>query len=150
MATISRIGRDHRRQKGSSMVETTLVILTMISMIVFICDMGRILLIEQWISERARVTARKASVNDWNSTDVANFLCYNRTESPSEPRAGYLGLLPAQVSYAKLGTPGLSDYRVRVRVSGVPVMTFIPSIAGVYTLPPIVATSVAQSMGATN
>jgi Flp pilus assembly protein TadG len=150
LAPTSRIRPDRKSQKGGSLVETVLVILTVISMIVFIFDMGRILLIEQYISERARVAARKAAVNNWNSTTVANFLCYDQTTAPSGDRAGYLGLLPTQVSYRTLGTPGTSEHRVQVKVSGVPVLTFIPTIAGQYTLPPIVATAAAQSLGATN
>ena len=150
LAPNSKIPQGPKRQKGAGLVETALVILTLTSMIVFIVDMGRILLIEQYVAERARVAVRKAAVNNWNSTAVANFLCYNQTTAPEDQRSGYLGILPTQVSYMKLGTPGTSDYRLQVKVSGIPVMTFIPQIAGVYTLPPIVATSAAQSMGATN
>ena len=46
------------------MVETVLVLLTVMGMTIFIMDMGRILLVQQYTSERARVTVRKAVVNN--------------------------------------------------------------------------------------
>ncbi len=48
------------------MVEAALVLITLLSMILFILDMGRILLLQQFITERAREGARYAVVNNWN------------------------------------------------------------------------------------
>jgi Flp pilus assembly protein TadG len=44
--------RRNKKQKGSSMLETALVLLTLLAMIIFIMDMGRILLMQQFLSER--------------------------------------------------------------------------------------------------
>ena len=66
--------RRTKNQRGSSMVEGALVLLTMLAMIIFILDMGRILLIQQYITERARTTVRAAVVNNWDSTKTANYL----------------------------------------------------------------------------
>ncbi len=44
-----------KRQRGAALVETALVFTAALSMIVFIVDMGRILLTQQYISERAQV-----------------------------------------------------------------------------------------------
>jgi Flp pilus assembly protein TadG len=136
-----------RNERGGGALETALVALTLISMILFIMEMGRILLMQQFIGERARATARAAVVNGWTAPQAQNYLVYNNTSGNG---AGYLGLLPSQVSYATLGTSGTADYRVQVKVSGVPVFTWIPYIARQYTLAPIVATMPAQSFGATN
>lgn len=136
-----------RNEKGGGALETALVALTLISMILFIMEMGRILLIQQFIGERARSTARAAVVNNWTAPQAQNFLVYNSTSGNG---VGYLGLLPSQVSYATLGTAGAADYRVRVKVSGVPVLTWIPYMAGQYTLAPIIATMPVQSLGAAN
>lgn len=133
--------------EGQGAVETALVVLTVISMILFVMEMGRILLVQQFIGERARATARAAVVNSWTAAQVQNYLVYNSTSGSG---AGYLGLLPSQVAYVTLGTPGAADYRVQVKVSGVPVLTWIPYIAGQYTLAPIVTTMPAQSLGAAN
>jgi Flp pilus assembly protein TadG len=141
------------RQKGATIVETALVLLTLVSMIIFIMDMGRLLLTEQFVTERARTTVRAAAVNNWTSTSAANYLVYNSTTAPAQVNGvsapGYMGLLPSQVTYTTLGTAGTPDYRLQVKVSGIPVFSWIPHIAGQYTAPPVTATTPAQSMGAT-
>src|SRR5574337_1644225 len=130
------------RQKGSAMLETALVLLTVLSMIIFIMDMGRILLLQQFITARATATVRAAAVNNWTQTDVQNYLVYNSTSAPQNnggagqpaPQEGggygFLGLQPSQVSFTTLGTAGTPDYRLQVQVSGVPAITWIPFMAG--------------------
>jgi Flp pilus assembly protein TadG len=142
--------RNRERQKGAGMVESALVLLVMLSMIVFITDMGRILLLEQYITERARSTVRNAVVNNWDATKAKNYLVYNSTTAPGGGGAGFMGLQTSQVTYQTLGTAGTWDYRLQVKVSGVPALVLTPRIAGSYTLPPIVATLPAQSLGVTN
>jgi Flp pilus assembly protein TadG len=139
-----------KNQKGSSLLETALVLLTLLSMIIFIMDMGRILLMQQFLSERVRATVRNAVVNNWDATATSNYLVYNSTTAPTGGGPGYMGLLTSQVSYQTLGTSGNPDYRVQVKVSGVPALTWIPYMAGKYTLAPTTATMPAQSLGATN
>ncbi len=144
--------KTRRRQKGAAMLETALVLITVVGMIIFIMDMGRMLLIQQFITERARVTVRAAVVNNWTAAQAANFLCYNSTSAPSGGTStpGYLGLLPSQVSYQTLGLSTASDYRLQISVSGVPMLTWIPYISGSYNAPPITVTMPAQSLGATS
>ena len=132
------------------MVETAFIMLTLLGMILFIVEMGRILLIQQFITERARATVRQAVVNNWNATSVQNYLVYDDTTAPSGGGAGFLGLQTSQVSYSALGTSGTSDYRLQVKVSNVPILTWIPYIAGQYMLPPTIVTMPAQSLGSTN
>jgi hypothetical protein len=131
------------------MIEGSMMMITLFGMLICIMDMGRILLMQEYLTERARTTARKAVVNNWTAAEVQNYLVYNNTTAPDGGGAGYLGVLPSQVSYQALGTAGKADYRLQVKVSGVPVLTWIPYIAGSYTLAPIVATMPAQSLGAT-
>ena len=145
-----------KNQKGAHIVESALVLLTLLGMIIFIMDMGRMLLTQQYVTERARTTARQASVNNWTATQVQNYLVYNTVTAPSQgganggASAGYMGLLPSQVSYTTLGTSGTPDYRLKVTVSGVPVLSWIPGMAGKYTAPPVVATVPAQSLGSSD
>ena len=141
-----------RRQAGSALLEGAFVVMTIVSMIIFIMDFGRMLLMQQFITERARTTARAAAVNNWDSDAVANFLCYNSITAPSDNTStpGYMGLLPSEVTYQSLGSSGAADYRLQVVVSGVPMLTWIPFISGRYTAPPITVTFPAQSLGATN
>ena len=137
-------------QKGAGLVETALILLTLIGMIIFIMDMGRILLMQQYITERARTTVRSAVVNSWTATQAKNYLVYNTITTPPGGGAGFLGLQTSQVTYQTLGTVGAADYRVQVKVSGVPALVLTPYMAGTYTLAPITATLPAQSLGATN
>ena len=150
MAHTHQTPRNKKNQKGAAALEGTLVLLTLMGMIIFIMDMGRILLMQQFIAERARTTVRNAVVHNWDATSTKNFLCYNSTTAPTGGGAGYLGLLPSQVSYQTLGTSGNADYRLQVKVTGVPVLTWIPYISGSYTLAPIIATMPAQSLGSTS
>lgn len=139
-----------KTQKGAAIVESALVFLTLLGMIIFIMDMGRMLLMQQYITERVRSTARQASVNNWTAVQVQNYVVYNSITAPNGGGPGYLGLLTSQVSYTTLNTAGTPDYSVQVQVSGVPVFTWIPYVSGKYTAPPISATMPAQSLGAIN
>jgi hypothetical protein len=128
-----------RSQRGAALVETALVFTAALGMIVFIVDMGRILLTQQFISERARVGVRNAVVNNWNATSVQNYVVY-----------GYLGLTTSEVSFSSIADSGIGDARYQVTVSGVPLFTWIPYMAGRYTAPTVIATAPVQSQGATN
>ena len=144
-----RTGR-RKNQKGANILESALVLLTVLGMLLFIMDMGRILLIQQFITERARATLRSAVVNNWSATTAKNYLVYNSTTAPNGGGAGFLGLQTSNVSYQTLGTPGDPDYMVQVKVSGVSAVTWIPYISGTYTLAPITFAMPAQSLGAAN
>lgn len=150
MTRTSRSIRGVRNRAGSSMLETTLVLMALLSMILFTIEMGRILLIQQFIAERTRATVRLAVVNDWDATAAKNFFCFNQITAPQGVTTGYLGVVPAQVAYAKLGTAGTDNYRLQVTVSGVQTLGLIPYIAGRFTLAPVVAAMSAQSLGATD
>jgi len=72
------------------MLETALVLLTLLGMIIFIMDMGRILLMQQFLSERVRATARRAVVNNWDAIATKNYLVYNSTTAPTGGGPGYM------------------------------------------------------------
>lgn len=138
-----------RSQRGQAMVESALVLTAILCMVIFILDMGRLLLTQQFIAERARATARAATVHNWTTTEAANYLVFNSSTAPAGATTGVMGLKPSNVSFQKLGTSGASDYRVKVRVSGVQVSLFIPFMAGTFTAAPVTVTVPAQSLGAT-
>lgn len=139
-----------KNQKGANILESALVLLTMLGMILFIMDMGRILLIQQFITERARAAVRGAVVNNWDATATQNYLVYNSTTAPNGGGAGFLGLQTSNVTYQKLGTSGTPDYMIQVKVSGIQAITWIPYISKAYTLAPITFALPVQSLGATN
>ena len=151
-----------RNQRGAAMLESALVFSTFMFMILFIMEAGRFLMVQQFAVERAREVARLAVVNSWNSDSVANYFAYGSTTAPSSQGSqqgtqtaqgtspGFMGLLPSEVSYSLLGTAGTPTYRAKLVVSGIPVIVFIPLMAGNYAIPPVTVVMPAQSLGATN
>ena len=137
-------------QRGAAMLETVLVLVTLLSMILFILDMGRILLLQQFITERARQAARSAVVNNWDQTDVQNYVVYGSTTAPSGGGTGFMGLTTSQVTFTPVSDSGINDARYQVQISGFQFPVFIPYIAGSFTAPAIAVTAPAESRGATN
>jgi len=146
--------RARKRQRGQALVETALVLLVTLSMILFIFDMGRILLTEQFISERARVAVRNAVVNSWDATAVKNYVAYGSTGhlrgDPDDDDPGILGINPSQVTFTSYPDSGIGDARYQVTVSGVPMFTFVPYLPGSFNAPSVTATAPVQSLGSTN
>lgn len=119
-------------------------------MILFIMDMGRILLLQQFITERARVGVRYSVVNNWDQTAVQNYVVYGSTTAPQGGGPGFLGLRTSQVSFSTIADSGVGDARNQIIVSGFTFPVFIPWMYGTYTGPTITATAPTQSLGATN
>jgi hypothetical protein len=121
-------------------------------MIVFIVDMGRILLTQQFISERARMAVRSAVVNNWTSVQVKNYVAYGSTTAPGDDTTtpGFLGLLPSEVTFNTIADSGINDARYQVIIQGVPMFTWVPYIAGKYNAPSVTATAPVQSQGSTS
>ena len=138
-------------QRGAALVETALVFTAALAMIVFIVDMGRILLTQQYISERAQAAVRSAVVNNWDATSVKNYVVYGSTTAPgSGVAAGLMGLTTSEVTFNTIADSGIGGGRYQVIVQGVPMFTWIPYMAGRYTAPTVTATAPVQSQGATN
>jgi Flp pilus assembly protein TadG len=140
--------------RGQSLVESTFVLLTLVAMIIFIVDMGRIMLSEEYLVERARAAARMAAVNNWAQADVANYVAYNSTTAPGgggTSTPGLMGVLPSNVTYsAPTGAAGDPSNYVTVSIHDVTAFANIPYMSGRYTLPTITVSLPAQSLGATN
>lgn len=141
----SRNHSGRRRQKGASIIEGSFVLLLTLCLILFILDMGRFLLTQQYISERARTTARLAVLNNWDAPSIENYLCYGSTTAPTGNPApsGLMGLTPTNVSSAWLGTSTSPDYRLKITVSGLRVLTWIPMMSNNLYAIPVIATAVA-------
>jgi len=150
-------GRDtakrSRSRRGQALVEAALVMMTVMATMLFIFDTAHLMLMQNFITERTREAARAAAVNNWTNDQIANYLVYNSTTGSG---AGYMGLTTSEVTVNYLGTAGTPDYRVQVKVSGVPVFpvqlfTEWGLIGnGTYTAPPVVMTVPVQSDGSTS
>lgn len=147
-STMRRLASHNRRrtQRGAAAVEGALILLTLLSMIMFIMDMGRMLLFQQFYLERARDAARNASVNSWTDDAVKNYVCYGSTTATAGTTAGLLGCRTSNVTVTTMGTAGV-DQRIQVKVSGVQIFAWIPFMAGSYTAAPVMATMPMHSQG---
>src|SRR5690348_8964058 len=96
-----------KRQRGAALVETALVFTVTLGMILFIVDMGRVLLMQQYVTERARVAVRNAVVNNWDSTAVANYVAYASATAPSGGGPGFLGLTPSELTSTTYADSGI-------------------------------------------
>ena len=156
-------GGRRERQKGQALVETALIFMAVLGTVVFILDIGHLTLMENFITERTREAARNAAVNNWTSSQVANYLVYNdpnstlgNTNNVNGAQPGYMGLTTSEVTTTYEGTAGTPDYRVQVKVSGVsvfPIQLFNEwglIGTGSFSAPPVVVTVPMQSAGSTS
>jgi len=135
-----------QNQKGQTILESSLVFIAVISMLLFIVDMGRLLFLQQYFAERARAGARWAAVNTYDSTSIKNYVCYNSTTGSG---TGLFGLSPSNVTVTPIPN-ATTPTSIQVTISGFQTIRLIPYIAGTFTNPPVSAVAPAQSLGATN
>jgi TadE-like protein len=125
-----------KRQRGSAIVELSLILLVVLSLMVGIMDIGQFLYIHQMMTERARGAVRYgASTNPISLTDVQNMVLYGQTTG-SGP--GIFGLQPGMVSVT-MPNEHTDDYRLLIKITDYPYTIFSPLIAGTYTGPDITA-----------
>lgn len=138
----------NRRRKGANLLEGALVFMTVLGMVLFVLDMGRVLVTQQFITERVRTTLRQAVVNKWTTDQTKNVLVFNSTTNTGDSKTpGFMGLTTGNVTVTDAG---LSPDYLQVSVSKVSLSIWIPYIAGSYTLPTISLSMPLQSNGATD
>jgi hypothetical protein len=155
MRNRARSRRPNRRdgERGSALVETALVFIATVSVILFIMDMGRLLIFEQYYSERARAGVRNAVVNNWTSDQAAYFVCYNTPTAPQGATfttPGFMGVTPSQVTLTATASTTTTPAYYTISIAGIPMFTWIPYIGGKYTAPTVTASMPTMSLGATN
>lgn len=131
-------------RRGQTILESSLVFLAVLSMLLFIIDMGRLLFLQQYFTERARAGARWAAVNANNGVTAAQvqaYVCFN--DSAATGSSGLFGLNTSNVSYTPVPSTGTPQY-VQVQISGFQTLRLIPFIAGTYTNAPVTAVAVVQ------
>ena len=100
-----------RRERGQTLVEGALVMLTFFALLFGVVDCGQVLVAHQALVERVRAAVRWGVVRPWDGTgdQIANLVLYNRPDEPRAAADGYLGLTREnlQVRYQP-ATPGAS------------------------------------------
>jgi Flp pilus assembly protein TadG len=82
------------KERGQSLIESTLVLLTFFALLFGVVDCGQVLISHQALVERVRGAVRWGVVRPWDGTgdQVANLVLYNQPEEPLTATGGYLGL----------------------------------------------------------
>jgi hypothetical protein len=121
----SRTQRNNRR-RGQALIETSLVLLLCMAVMVGILDVGRVLFIHQFLTERVRLAARYASVNTYDATKVRNIVLYGKA-TPADGAKPYMNLKASNVVVTRSGA-GTADDRVSVRITGYPFAFFTEAL----------------------
>ena len=130
--------RRRATSKGSTLIETSLVLLAFVMMLIGAFDFGQFLFIQQALVERARYAARWGAINNpTDSTSITNMVLYDQATAPQEGTSGYFNLTASNVSVSNPDT-GTNNNRLVITISGYTYHVVSPYIAGTYTGPPIV------------
>ena len=130
--------RRRARSKGSTLIETSLVLLAFVMMLIGAFDFGQFLFIQQALVERARYAARWGAINNaTDSTSITNIILYDQATAPQQGTTGYFNLTASNVTVSNPDT-GTNNNRLVITISGYTYHVVSPYIAGSYTGPPIV------------
>jgi hypothetical protein len=137
-----------RRRRGSTLVESALVLMLFIVILLGIMDFGQILFFHHVLTERARAGARYAVVHVWDVAAVQKYVARN-DPAAADGTPGLFGVTPAmvQVLHSDVGTP---SERVEVRISSYQMRFLSPWLAGTFTPGPFRAVMPIESGGASN
>jgi len=137
-----------RQHRGSTLVESALVLIVFIVILLGIMDFGQILFFHHVLTERARAGARYAAVHAWDVAAVQRYVARNDA-SAGVTTPGLFGVTPAmvQVLHPDVGTPA---ERVEVRISSYQMRFLSPWLAGTFTPGPFRAVMPIESGGASN
>jgi Flp pilus assembly protein TadG len=122
--------------RGSVMVELSLVGTMFFILLIGIADVGQVLFVQQAMAERVRSAARWGAVNDpTNASAIRNMVLYFQPTVPAGGKASF-GLTSSMVNVSTADA-GTDDYRLVVQISGYSLLMLSPYIAGSYKGPPI-------------
>src|SRR5438034_11233815 len=106
------------RNQGQALIETSLVIITLLLTIIGIMDFGQFLFFHQALTDRARAGARYAITNTYDATAIKNVVRFNSTSDPGTP--GMFGLEESHVTVIPTVSGGVTT-RIEVQISGYPI-----------------------------
>src|SRR5690242_17709286 len=117
-----------RRRRGSTLVESAVLLLTFLVILVGILDSAQILFFHQFLNERVRAGARYAVLHGCDAAAVRNVVVYN-TSTPAPGTSALFGLTTSMVTVVRSDAGGADD-RVEVRISGYQMQFLSPWLAG--------------------
>ena len=129
-----------KRRRGSTLVESSVVLLLFLVLLIGVLDMGQILFFHQFLSERVRAGARYAAVHQYDEATIRNVVAYN-SATPGDQAAGLFGLTPGMVQVQRYPN------RVEVGIRGYNMRFLSPWLAGAFTPGPFRAVVPIESAG---
>jgi hypothetical protein len=132
---------------GSTLVESSIILMVFMVVFVGIFDMGQLLFFHNFLNDRVRSGARYAVVHPYDPATIKNVVVYNSATAPGGSAIGLFGLSTSMVSVNRYD-PGTADDRVEIRITGYRLRFFSPWIAGTFTPGPFRAVMPLESAGA--
>jgi hypothetical protein len=125
-----------RQCGGSTLIEATLIIMFLMTLLLSIINFGDILFQHETLLYQARRAARYGAVNPSNVAAVQNIVLYGQTSAPQERRPGMFGLTSEMVTVAR-NDAGTSEDRIRVQIQDYSYTLVLPFLAGSFKGKPI-------------
>jgi Flp pilus assembly protein TadG len=116
-----------KRERGSALVESALVLLVFVVVLVGVMDFGQFLFVHQTLVETCRKAARYGVVNPYNEEQIRNIVLYDAPQAPANGQARF-GLEASMVNVTRLDA-GTNEDRVQVAITNYPFEFFTPFIA---------------------
>ena len=117
---------NHRRQRGTALVETTLSLLLYTSILFSLVDSGYVMFLHQTLASRAESAARYGALNPSDTTGMQNMVLYNATTGSG---TGIFGLTASNVNVSRTGSGTAAD-RVIVTVTNFHYPMINPGMSG--------------------
>jgi Flp pilus assembly protein TadG len=131
------IASRRNRRRGSTIVESALVLPAFLFMVIGTLDIGRLMFMHQTLSERARHTVRWAASRAYNQANIRNMILYN-TSSPADDATALFGLSASNVVVSRTAGVNETPDRLTIRITGWSYHILSPYIAGSVVAPDIV------------
>lgn len=123
--------QNRKSERGSTMVECSLVLIVFLMMLIGIFDFGQALYLHTGITERVREALRWGVVNSYDQTAIQNYVLYGQTTQP-QGASTFFSLTPSMVTVER-DDAGTSDDRIVIKVSNYQYQFLSPYIAGTKT-----------------
>lgn len=135
-------------QRGSALLESSLVLLVFLATVLGVIDFGQILFFHLMLADRARAGARFAVVNAYDPVLITNVVVYNSVSAPLSSSTGLFGLTTSMVNVTRYDAGTTTD-RVEVAISNFPIAFYSPWISGNLSPRSFRAIMPIESLGAT-
>jgi hypothetical protein len=126
----------NKERRGGSLIESTLVLMVLLTLMFSIFDFGFVLFEHHTLLHQARTAARYGAINPDDLTAIRNIVIYGRTGAPHDNPPGIFGLRASMVHVDRADDWTPED-RIVIKVSGYRYTMITPFMAGTFTGKPI-------------